>query len=211
VESVDWLESLNRRLQQQVEFLVEVDRLKTVVRDTTIEDRSRLENSAEHSWHLGVFAMVFLEYAAEPVDLARVLQMLLIHDIVEIDAGDTPIFGSSATEDQHSAENQAASRLFGVLPGDQATEFQELWTEFEAAQTADARFAKALDQLQPVVLNHVVGGGSWRDHDVDEALLRSHKQGIAVASETLWHLANAAFEDAVDKGWLRAASKRDAL
>ena len=203
MQSRDWLAELDERLRSQLEFLVEVGHLTAIVRGTRTADGSRRENSAEHSWHLAMFATVLAEYADGPVDVGRVVRMLLIHDIVEIDAGDTPVFGGTSAAEQAIGEQQAARRLFGMLPPDQAGELLELWTEFEAAETDDAKFAKALDRLQPTVLNHVVGGGTWIDYDVDDATERSATQVIADGSPTLWEAAGAVRADAIDHGWLR--------
>ena len=131
--------------------------------------------------------------------------MLLIHDLVEIDCGDTPLFDEIGTATQAEREAVAAHRLFGLLPAGQATEFLALWAEFEAAETADAKFAKAIDRLQPILLNHAVGGGTWSDYDVDEARERSLTRRIADGSPTLWRVAEAVINDAVDRGWLRPA------
>jgi putative hydrolase of HD superfamily len=165
------LSNVDERLRRQLTFLVEIDRLKTVLRDTPISNGSRLENSAEHSWHLALFAVTLAEYADEPIDLNRVVRMLLVHDIVEIDAGDLSIFQQTHEATQKEGEDLAASRLFGLLPDEMADEWIAVWHEFEALETSEARFARAIDSLQPLIQNHVVGGGSWIVHDVDEATL----------------------------------------
>ncbi|PWR03477.1 hydrolase [Meridianimarinicoccus roseus] len=155
------------RLDRQLDFLVEIDKLKTITRASPIADGTRKENSGEHSWHLAMFALVLADQAEPGVSIDRVIRMLLIHDIVEIDAGDTPIHGAGAgSTDQAEAEARAADRLFGLLPDDQAAHLRALWEEFEAAETADARFAKALDRCQPPLLNMASGGGSWTDYAV---------------------------------------------
>jgi putative hydrolase of HD superfamily len=143
-------------LASQLRFLLEADRLKSVVRGSRIADGSRRENSAEHSWHIALFALVLAHHAAERVDALRVVSMLLIHDLVEIDCGDTPLFDAARAATQSVREAIAARRLFGLLPSAQAA----LWQEFEAAATADARFAKSVDRLQPTLLNYAVGGGT---------------------------------------------------
>lgn len=202
MRSQDWLGGLDERLRGQLEFLIEIDRLKTVLRGTRIADESRRENTAEHSWHLAMFAMVLTEHADEAVSVERVVRMLLIHDIVEIDAGDTPVFGGTPAADQAEREQRAADRLFGLLPDDQAVEFRSLWDEFEAAETPDAQFAKALDRLQPSLLNHVVGGGTWTDYDVDESTERATTGRVADAAPALGDALDAAIADAVANGWL---------
>ncbi len=157
---------MTERLAAQFAFLEEIDRLKGVLRATPIGDNSRPENSAEHSWHLAMYALVLADQAGPDVEIACVIKMLLLHDIVEIDAGDMPIHASHDLEAQAAKERAAADRIFGLLPADLAAEFRALWDEFEAAETPDAVFAKALDRVQPVLLNHQTGGGSWTDYGV---------------------------------------------
>ncbi|MCB0969615.1 MAG: HD domain-containing protein, partial [Ilumatobacter sp.] len=154
------------RLDHQIAFLNEADRLKSVQRATRLLDGSRFENSAEHSWHVCLYALVLAEQAAPGIDIGRVLRMLLIHDIVEIDAGDAPIYGDIDHAAMADREAAAADRLFGLLPGDQGAGLLALWQEFEAAQTPEARFAKAVDRLPPPIANLENGGGSWVDYDV---------------------------------------------
>lgn len=160
------------RLDAQMGFLMEASRLQSIVRATRIADGSRYENSAEHSWHLAVYALMLCEHAPEPVDTGKVIAMLLIHDIVEIDAGDVPIFGDVDAAAQAAAEAQAADRLFGLLPADQAAHFRALWDEFEAADSPEARFAKSLDRFQPPNLNLAANGGSWAEYGVTEDVFR---------------------------------------
>jgi putative hydrolase of HD superfamily len=153
-------------LEKQLGFLREIDRLKTVVRQSPLLDRSRKENSAEHSWHLAMYALVLAEYASGAVNTGRVMKMLLLHDVVEIDAGDFPIHGGPPGERQAEQEARAAARLFGLLPEPQAGEFLGLWQEFERAETEDAKFAKALDRFQPLLANVFAGGGTWTENGV---------------------------------------------
>ncbi|SDH94921.1 HD domain-containing protein [Lutimaribacter saemankumensis] len=153
------------RLDAQMAFLTEACRLKSVTRATTLCDASRPENSAEHSWHLALYALVLGEHAPGDVDIARVIKMLLLHDLVEIDAGDNPIYGQVDHAAVAASEQEAADRIFGLLPADQATDLRALWDEFEAAQTPDAQFAKALDRFQPPNQNLASGGISWLEHD----------------------------------------------
>lgn len=157
-----------RRLERQLGFLAEADALKTVTRQSRIADASRRENSAEHSWHLALFALVLGADHPE-IDTARVVGMLLVHDLVEIDAGDTPIHGAHDPASVARAEDAAAERLFGLLPDDQRDRLIGLWREFEAGETADARFAKGLDRLQPLLLNTLTGGGTWTENGVSQA------------------------------------------
>ena len=156
-------------LTQRLPFLNEADALKSILRATWIGDGSRPENSAEHSWHIMLYGWILGEHAATDIDISRVIRMLLLHDIVEVDAGDTPIHGAisaQAQAAQEAGEQLAADRLFGLLPAPQATEFRALWDEFEAATSADAVYAKAIDRVQPVLLNLLNGGGSWLEYDV---------------------------------------------
>lgn len=205
MRSSAWLDACDGRLAAQFRFLLEADRLKSVVRGSRIADASRRENTAEHSWHLALFAMVLREHAVGPVDVWRVVQMLILHDLVEIEGGDTPLFDAAGALGQAERERQAADKIFGLLPPDQGSELRALWEEFEEAGTADARFAKALDRLQPILLNHVVGGGTWTDYGVDEARERSLTRRIAEGSPALWAAAEAVFADAVARGWLLPA------
>jgi putative hydrolase of HD superfamily len=154
------------RLAAQFAFLAEADRLKSVLRGTTLHDRSRRENSAEHSWHICLYALTLAEHAERPVNIDRVLRMLLLHDLVEIDAGDAPIHGDHDPAEQARIEQLAADRIFGLLPPDQAAAYRALWEEFEAAGTDDAVFAKSVDRVQPVVSNLHSGGASWIDYKV---------------------------------------------
>lgn len=205
MKSDAWLHALDPRLARQLGFLMEADRLKGIIRANRISDGTRRENTAEHSWHLSLFAMVLGEWAVGEVDRFRVVAMLILHDLVEIECGDTPLYDATLSASQDEREMQAADRIFGLLPPDQEAEFRSLWEEFEAAETIDARFAKALDRLQPVLLNHAVGGGTWTDYDVDVARCRAKTGRIQKGSATLWQAAEAVYADAVANGWLRPA------
>ncbi|MEP2640293.1 HD domain-containing protein [Roseobacter sp.] len=154
------------RLAAQIAFLNEADRLKSVLRASRLHDNSRFENSAEHSWHVMLHAFVLAEHAPDGVNAGRVMRMLLLHDLVEIDAGDNPIHGDVDAAAQDAAEQAAADRLFGLLPPDQAAEYRALWDEFEAAETPDAQFGKAIDRLTTPLANLENGGGSWTDYNV---------------------------------------------
>lgn len=198
-----WRDGLDGRLSQQLGFLLEADRLKSVIRGSRIVNGSRRENTAEHSWHLALFALVLQEWAVGEVDPWRVVRMLILHDLVEIECGDTPLFDAVGAVTQDKREQVAADKVFGLLPDDQANEMRGLWEEFEAAATPEAKFAKALDRLQPILLNHAVGGGTWTDYAVDEARERRLTNRIADGSPVLWDAAQAVFADAVAQGWLR--------
>ena len=205
MKSTVWLERIGGRLADQFRFLMEADRLKTVIRGNRIADGSRRENTAEHSWHLALFAMVLSEHAVGTVDVWRVVQMLLLHDLVEIEAGDTPLYDLAGAVGQAEREQAAADILFGLLPADQGPRLRAIWDEFEAAETPDARFAKACDRLQPILLNHVVGGGTWTDYDFDVGKERALTKRIALGSPALWAAAETVFADAVAHGWLKPA------
>jgi putative hydrolase of HD superfamily len=154
------------RIDQQLAFLTEADKLKSTLRATTLNDGSRRENSAEHSWHIALYALTLAEHANTPVDINKVIKMLILHDLVEIDAGDAPIHGDHDIAEQMRAEQHAADRIFGLLPTDQARSYRAIWDEFEAAQTDDAIFAKSIDRVQPVVANLESGGGTWPAYKV---------------------------------------------
>ncbi len=175
-------------IAQQLKFLAELDKLKSIIRQSPLINRSRKENSAEHSWHLAMFALVLTEHV-EGIDSHRLLQMLLLHDIVEIDAGDAPIHSSNTdTAALAQAERQAAERIFGLLPAEQGQGFLRLWLEFEAAETPTASFAKALDRLQPLFLNTLTDGGTWTENGITEQqVLERYGPTIARGSPALWH------------------------
>lgn len=168
-----------QRINAQLAFLIEADKLKSILRGTTLCDRSRRENSGEHSWHIALYAMVMAEHANRPVDVNRVIKMLLVHDLVEIDAGDNPIHGDHDPTEMEAIEQAAADRIFGLLPADQADSFRALWDEFEAATTDDAIFAKSIDRVQPVISNLETDGGTWPEYDVTAAQLQT-RVGIKV-------------------------------
>ncbi len=174
-------------LDKQLSFLREIDRLKTVVRQSPLLDKSRNENSAEHSWHLAMYALLLNEYASGQVNTNRVVQMLLLHDIVEIDVGDFPIHSGSSSNFQAEEEYKAAERLFGLLPQQQGNEFLALWREFERAETEDAKFAKALDRFQPLLVNVFTHGGTWTKNGVSlEQVFSRYGPVIKRGAPLLW-------------------------
>ncbi len=197
-----WSDSLDPRLKSQMQFLVAIDALKSIHRATLIASGERRENSAEHSWHLTLFARVLAEHANEAVDVDRVILMLMVHDIVEVDAGDVPIHGQQ-NPNREAEEQAAATRLFGLLPEDQGSLLRQCWNEFEEGNSAEARFAKAIDRLQPILLNALTGGGTWREFDVSLDQVRTRTAQIGKGSDRLWQLANAIFSEAAERGWLR--------
>ena len=195
--------SENDRLTRQIEFLLEIDRLKRVLRQTWHLDQSRRENDAEHSWHLAVMALLLAEYAAEPeIDLARVVKMVLVHDLVEIDAGDTFAYDDVGALDKAEREQAAADRIFALLPGDQAAEIRDLWEEFEARQTPEARYAAGLDRLQPLLHNYHTQGRTWREHNVTSDQVLARNRHMAEGAPELWRYAESRIHEAVAKGHL---------
>jgi putative hydrolase of HD superfamily len=196
------------RLVKQLDFLRVVDALKRVERMTRLIQHpgevTRRENSAEHSWHLALMAMMLVEHANEPVDLARVLQMILIHDIVEIDAGDTFVYDANAMMGKAEREAQAAKRIFGLLPSDQTAEVFSLWHEFEARETADAKYASALDRLAGMLPNAANDGGTWHEHEVTVEQVTRRNESIAIGSEAIWDHAKQWIEDAFSAGLIRS-------
>lgn len=199
----DWIDTLDPRLTQQLDFLQQINALKAIYRASIIAKGERHENSAEHSWHLAMYALVLAEHANTAVNTNRVITMLLLHDIVEIDAGDVPLHGP-ADPDREKKEIAAADRLYNLLPTDQAEHFRTLWDEFEAGASDDAKFAKALDRLQPIVLNHQTEGGTWGDFNVSRSQVEKRTCSIEKGSETLWRAVKVSFTAAVKKGWLKA-------
>lgn len=191
-----------KRLKQQLEFILEIDKLKEVYRQTLITDGSRQENDAEHSWHLALMAMVLAEHAAQPIDLLQVIKMVLVHDLVEIDAGDTFCYDQYANNDKEQREQQAAQRLFGMLPQDQGKEFWLLWEEFEAGKTPEARFANALDRLQPMLNNTVTGGGTWTRHGISISQVRRRGEPVGKGAPALGKYLEEMLEQAVADGIL---------
>lgn len=194
----------NARLAQQIAFIVEIDRLKGVIRRAPLIDGSRRENSAEHSWHLALMAMALAEHADERIDVGRVIRLVLVHDIIEIDAGDTFAYDVAGYLDKAEREERAADRIFGLLPGDQAAEFRALWDEFEAGQTADARFANALDRLMPLLHNYLNEGGVWRENDIGAVKVRQRMAPVGAVSAELGDLVEAFVMAAVERGYIEA-------
>ncbi|ENJ1735870.1 HD domain-containing protein [Vibrio parahaemolyticus] len=193
------------RLEKQLALLIELDKLKSVLRRTRVKSaEGRLENSGEHSWHVALMAVLMEEHANAPVDICRVMKMLLIHDVVEIDAGDTFIYDTAATKEQAEKEIKAAERLFGMLPTDQGQELLALWQEFEAAQSDDAKYAKALDRLIPMLLNYHNNGQSWKENSVTREQALTINKRIEFGSFTLWDKAKELIEEATEKGWLKS-------
>ena len=190
----------SERVEQQLKFLLEIDRLKQIERRTAIGGGSRRENTAEHSWHLALLAIVLAEHAAEPVDLSRVVAMLLVHDLVEIDAGDTFAYDVAGHETKEAREREAADRLYGMLPPEQGAQLRELWDEFERSDTPEARFALAIDRLQPVLLNHLNGGGPWMAHGISRSQVEARNIVIDHGAPALWEAALRRLDDLDARG-----------
>lgn len=182
------------RLQQQMEFILEVDKLKQITRQSYITGGSRKETDTDHSWHLALMCALLSEHANEKVDVLKTMIMVLIHDIVEIDAGDTYAYDAAANESKREREEKAADRIFQLLPEDQAKYMRELWEEFEAKETPEAKFADTLDKIQPIMLNDATGGRAWREHDVQKSQVMGRNQKTHEGSEELWEFAKKIIE-----------------
>lgn len=193
----------NDRLKKQIEFIVEVDKLKNIHRQTLLMDGSRNENDAEHSWHLALMAMVLYEHSStKELDILKVLKMLVIHDIVEIDAGDTFCYDEKANEDKAERELKAADRIFNILPSDQSREFRLLWDEFEAKETPEAVFAASLDRLQPLISNYHTKGHTWVKYGIRSHKVVERNRPIKEGAPNLWEYVKEIVEDSIKKGIL---------
>ncbi|MCF6092884.1 HD domain-containing protein [Microaerobacter geothermalis] len=190
------------RLMMQIDFIREIDKLKHVYRQTLLMNGSRHENDAEHSWHLAVMAMLLKEHADKEIDVLKVMKMVLIHDLVEIDAGDTFCYDDEAKVDKEERERKAADRIFHILPEDQAWELRNLWEEFEGRSTPEACFAAALDRIQPLLHNYYTKGQSWKEHGVTSDKVLDRNRPIKECSQTLWNLAQEIIRQSVEKGYL---------
>ena len=190
------------RLDQQLSFVLEIDKLKTILRQTLLTDSSRRENSAEHSWHLAIMSFLLVEYATEPIDVPRVTKMLLLHDVIEIDAGDTFAYDVAGNVGREEREQRGADRIFGLLPGEQARELRALWEEFEQFKTAESKYANALDRLQPLLHNARTEGGTWRIHSVARDQVYRRMEPIRTALPEIWPVVTRIIEDACARGWI---------
>lgn len=189
-------------LLNQIEFIREIDKLKYIFRKTKLINSDRPENDAEHSWHLAMMAIVLAGHANEPIDLEKVMKMVLIHDIVEIDSGDVFAYDTTKSHDNFDEELKAARRIFGILPEEQAEEFINLWIEFEEMKTPESKFARALDRLEPLLQNASNNGGTWREFDVKYDKVIEKKKAIKDGSEELWKFAKQLIDESVEKGIL---------
>lgn len=189
-------------LLQQLDFIKEIDKIKYIQRRTKLFGSDRNENDAEHSWHLAMMAIVLAEHSNEPIDVLKVVKMVLIHDIVEIDAGDTFIYDENKDHSNTEEERAAANRIFGLLPKKQSEELIGIWEEFEAGKTQEAKFARAMDRLEPLLQNASNNGGTWKEFDVSNDKVYEKKQVIAEGSTVIWDLAESIINDSVEKGIL---------
>ena len=190
------------RLLRQIEFIKEIDKIKYIQRRTKLFNSDRNENDAEHSWHLAMMAMVLSEYSDVKIDLIKVIKMVLIHDVVEIDAGDTFIYDQNKSHDNSEEELKAAKRIFGILPEKQAAEFIEIWTEFEMGTSNEAKFAKSMDRLEPLLQNISNKGGTWKEFGVKYNTVYEKKKTIKDGSKELWNYAEKLLDDSVENGYL---------
>jgi putative hydrolase of HD superfamily len=190
------------RVFQQLSFILEIDKLKTILRQTLLTDSSRRENSAEHSWHLAIMSVLLAEYATEPVDMLRVIKMLLVHDLIEIDAGDTLAYDVAGNVGRAEREEHGAERIFGLLPEEQGRELRALWEEFDAFKTPESKYANALDRLQPLLHNARTEGGTWRIHSVARDQVYRRMEPIRSALPELWPVVTRIIEDACARGWI---------
>lgn len=197
------------RLQRQMDFILEADKIKKITRQTYLSDGSRKENDAEHSWHLALMCGLLCEYANEKVDVAKTMLMVLIHDMVEIDAGDTYAYDTTGNATKREREVKAAERIFHILPDDQAKLLRGLWEEFEEAVTPEARFALALDKIQPILLNDASGGKSWREHQVELSQILGRNVKTPEGSGELWEYARGLIDRNVESGNIQAGIDSD--
>lgn len=190
------------RLEKQINFIVEIDKVKEVIRQNFLVDGSRKENDAEHSWHIAVMAFILQEYYPEKVDLLKVIKMTLMHDLVEIDAGDTYCYDEKAVIDKQSREQKAAERIYRILPPEQAVEYMALWAEFEECATPEAKYAAILDRMQPLLLNMKSHGKSWKEHGVTREQVMQRTKVIRDNSEILWSVVEGIIQEAIKRGYL---------
>ena len=196
---VELAETIDADLARRIDFLLEIDKLKGVLRRSVIVDGSRYENTAEHSWHLAMASLVLAPHAGPDVDLTRAVKILLVHDLVEIDAGDTYIYDEAGRSDKEQREQAAAKRIFNLLPADQASEIAELWAEYEDRETPTARFAYAIDRLQPLLLNAGSGGPSWVKNGISHGQAAAVNGAIVDGSPLLWRYAASVLDEAADR------------
>lgn len=193
----------NKKLQKQIEFTIEIDKMKQILRRNLIADGSKREDDAAHSWHLAVMAIILEEYSAEKIDISRVIKIALVHDLVEVYAGDTFAYDSKGYEDKEQRERDAASKLFGMLGDEQGAQIRSLWDEFEAGETAEARYANAIDRIQPLLLNYLTDGHTWKMGGVTSAQVYKRMDIIRTATPELWTIVENVIRNSVEKGILK--------
>ena len=199
---------MNERFLQQIKFIYEIDKIKSIFRKTRLLDNSRYENDAEHSWHLAMMALALQEHANAPVDILRVIKMVLIHDIVEIDGGDFIVYDTTAASEKAEREMECAERIYGMLPPDMKDEFITIWQEFEARETPEAKFANALDRAEPTLQNYLTQGHSWVTHDITyERVVGVNGKKISEGCAPLWEYVDAALKECVENGYLKKESE----
>ena len=196
-----------KRLDKQVDFILEADKEKNILRQTHLSGHGRRENDAEHAWHMAIMIYLLKEYANEEIDVAKAMMMALIHDIVEIDAGDTYAYDAKGLESQKEREEKAAERIFGLLPEDQKAELKSLFEEFEAYESPEAKFARAMDNFQPMLLNNSNGGSDWREHGVARSQVMKRHVKTKLGSDEIWQYAEKILEENVRKGNIRDDSE----
>ena len=194
---------MDERLKKQLDFILEIDKEKNILRQTHLSDHGRRENDAEHAWHMAIMAYLLKEYSNEPIDVAKVMIMRLIHDVVEIDAGDTYAYDAEGLKTQKAREEAAKERIYSLLPDDQKQDLQALFDEFEERKTPEAKFARALDNLQPLLLNNSNDGGDWREHQVTEAQVYGRQRRTAEGSEKLYEVTDQLIRENIAKGNIR--------
>ena len=201
--NVDEVKTMDERIRKQLDFILEIDQEKNIFRQTHLSGHGRSENDAEHAWHMAIMAYLLKEYANEEIDISRVMIMCLIHDVVEIDAGDTYAYDEEALKDQREREEKAKERIFSLLPEDQKKELTALFDEFEAYETAEAKFAHAMDNFQPLLLNHSNGGGDWKEHDVSASQVYRRQNKTRYGSEKLFEISDMILKKHIEDGDLR--------
>ena len=194
---------MDERLKKQLDFILEIDKEKNILRQPHLSDHGRRENDAEHAWHMAIMAYLLKEYSNEPIDVAKVMIMCLIHDVVEIDAGDTYAYDAEGLKTQKAREEAAKERIYSLLPDDQKQDLQALFDEFEERKTPEAKFARALDNLQPLLLNNSNDGGDWREHQVTEAQVYGRQRRTAEGSEKLYEVTDQLIRENIAKGNIR--------
>ena len=203
------MDFVTERFKKQIEFLIEIDKIKHIYRKTKVFNKSRFENDAEHAWHLAVMALVMNEYSNEKIDVSKVIKMVLIHDIVEIDAGDVIVYDTQMRTLAEEKENIAAERIFGILPEEQKEEFIGLWREFEEKKTPESKFAAAIDRFEPILQNQLTEYYTWKAHDITLDMLHDKNKHIQDGSKVIWDVVESIFLEAKNKGIIKEFSSKE--